>query len=255
MADDLERFLALVKRELGCDDAQVVDRPGEGEDARVLLAALPDGRVLAARFAEPPVDAEARRRRLVTLVSTFDDLFADTIESRRSRPPVASSLHDELSALCARAVALNALVVDANSPIVWGAAHPEGLTPRSPDDSAVMGIGGQEKDRPDEESQVLGASRRVLRAVRGWEDLAALRRGRRLRRVDREGDAPLLAHSFAGIYVLVLAFAAAFDELRAERAILDALPRVERLVLALPPLDPEPSQGGGAVALRRPRRG
>jgi hypothetical protein len=54
---------------------------------------------------------------------------------------------------------------------------------------------------------------------------------------------------------LTLVFAAAFDELRAERAVLESLPRIERLVLALPPLNPEPPrQGAGVVSMRRPRR-
>ena len=44
------------------------------------------------------------------------------------------------------------------------------------------------------------------------------------------------------------------DMLRAERALRDGLPIIERLVLALPPLDPEPSPRAGVIALRRPRR-
>jgi hypothetical protein len=62
-----------------------------------------------------------------------------------------------------------------------------------------------------------------------------------------------VAHSFAGIYLLVLIFDAPFDELRAERAVLDALGRIERLVLALPPHDPDPTEGAGVVAMRRRR--
>ena len=259
MAEGLERFLALVKRELGCGDAQVVEpggEAGEGSDGRVLLARLPDGRVVLARYQEPPPDAEVRLRRLEMLVSTFDAMFADeTRPVRRSRPPVTSSLHDELSAICARAASVNAIVIDANSPVIWGAAHPEGLAAPSPEDSAELGIEPPANDGTDGKSPVVLASRRAVRVARGWEDLAALRRGKRLRRVEREGETPLLAHSFAGIYVLVLAYGAGFDELRAERAVLEALPRIERLVLALPPLNPPPpTEGAGVVALRRPRR-
>ena len=75
-----------------------------------------------------------------------------------------------------------------------------------------------------------------------------------MRYVERTGEAPSITHSFAGIYLLVVVFDGGFDELRAERAILEALPRVERLVLALPPLDPSPSTGAGVIAMRRPRR-
>jgi hypothetical protein len=188
------------------------------------------------------------------LVATFDELFDDVSAERRSRAPVATSLHDELVAICSRSGALNAIVVDANSPIIWGAALRRGLVPRSADDSAVVGIEEPANDGSPLESRTLLSSRHALGVVRGWEDLAALRRGKRLRRVERGGQSPLLAHSFAGIYVLILVFDAAFDELRAERAVLEALPRIERLVLALPPLDPPPSEGAGAMAIRKPQK-
>ena len=38
------------------------------------------------------------------------------------------------------------------------------------------------------------------------------------------------------------------------RAALDALPRIERLVLALPPLDPKPAPIAGVIAMRRGRK-
>ena len=85
-------------------------------------------------------------------------------------------------------------------------------------------------------------------------ELAALRKGKHVRSVARDAEVPFVAHSFAGIYLLVLVFAAPFDELRAERAVVEWLPRIERLVLALPPLDPAPKDGGGVVAIRRSRR-
>jgi hypothetical protein len=65
-----------------------------------------------------------------------------------------------------------------------------------------------------------------------------------------------VAHAFASIYLLVVVFepGSSFDELRAERAIVESLPRVERLVMALPPHEPDPTQGAGVVAMRRSRR-
>jgi hypothetical protein len=65
-----------------------------------------------------------------------------------------------------------------------------------------------------------------------------------------------VAHAFASIYLLVVVFEPnkVFDELRAERAIVHSLPRVERFVMALPPHEPEPTQGAGVIAMRRPRR-
>jgi hypothetical protein len=157
------------------------------------------------------------------LASTFDAKSSDPPAARRSRPPVARSLRDELDALATRAAASNAIVIDANSPILWGAAQ------------AVEDVA-------------------TLDAVRALPEIAALRKGKHVRCVHGGGAAPLVAHSFAGIYLLVVLFDAPFDELRAERAILDALGRVERLVLALPPHDPDPSEGAGAVAVRQSRR-
>jgi hypothetical protein len=249
---DLDRFLALVRRELGADDVRVLEAEQEGgTDPCELQCRMADGRGVGARFLVAPADREAKQRRLEMLVGTFDSVVRDSSQPRRSRPPVELCLRDELSALCARAAALNAIVIDANSPVEWGAARPQEaipLGPRAPATSAAAE--GEDSPRPEPDAAV--ASRRALHAVRSLPDLAELRRGKHLHHLDRTGETSLLAHSFAGIYVLVVVFGAPFDELRAERAIFEALPRIERLVLALPPLDPAPNKG--VMALRRPRR-
>ena len=89
--------------------------------------------------------------------------------------------------------------------------------------------------------------------MRALGTLEGLHKGRHFRHVEREQDF-YLALSFSGIYLLCVVFDAPFDELRAERAAHESLPRIERLVQALPPLDPEPQPMGGVIALRRPRR-
>jgi hypothetical protein len=254
---DADRFLALVCRELGALEARIVQggEPGEtgGEDARELRSPLATKGLVVVTFAEPPEDRQATQRRLEMLASTFDELGAPP-PVRRSHPPVARSLRDELEALATRAAAVNAMVIDANSPIVWGAARAEDVA-----DEPALTSGASSPRMTDEVREASGSgpetvSRRALRAVRGLPDIAALRKGRHVRCVQGGGQAPLVAHSFAGIYLLVVVFDAPFDELRAERAVLDALPRVERLVLALPPHDPDPTEGAGAVAMRRSRR-
>jgi hypothetical protein len=92
---------------------------------------------------------------------------------------------------------------------------------------------------------------RAVDAVRALPATTALPRGGLLAHHDRNADVPYVARSFATIYVVVLVFDAPFDEIRAERALQARLDSIERLVLALPPLDPSPI--AGARALRRKR--
>jgi hypothetical protein len=255
VATDIDRFLALVRRELGAEDAHVLgpEEPTPAEDERRVACRLPDGRGVVARFAESPPDRAAKQRRLEMLASTFDTVVEESPSARRSRPPVATSLHDELVALCTRAAAVNAIVIDANSPVVWGAAHPEGVVAQPPLASSPR-MAEDPANALQGEGTPADLSRKAIHNVRGWPELAALRKGKHVRKVEPDEAAPLVAHSFASIYLLVLVFSGAFDELRAERAILEAMSRIEGLVLALPPLDPQPFQGAGAIRMRKPRR-
>lgn len=253
MAHDLDRFLALARRELGAAEVVVLEpeAASPADETRELRCALPDGRAIAVRYDAPPADVEVLRRRLEMLASTFDAVAEESVPPPPSRRPIGRALSEELRTLCERSNAVNALVIDGNSPVLWGAAWPRQVAPdglafdSDPEDMAPAS---------DEQAAVADASRKVLEAVRKVVDLSALRKGKRVRHVEREGDAPFVAHSFAGFYLLNLVFGAPFDELRAERAILESLPRVERLVLALPPMDPEPTQGAGVIAIRRGRR-
>jgi hypothetical protein len=261
---DLARFLALVRRELGAVEVRVLeaDDAAADPDALELHASLPEGRILSVRFPTEPEDRMAKVDRLGALVSTFDPSLLDAAP-RRSRPPPAVTLLDELKALCERAAAVNTLIIDANSPVVWGAAQPEGLVGDAPLDSTpVVPIAGPRPRPPASddaspgaaEARVKHTSRRALRSIRGLIAASSLRKGKRVRHIERAGASPNLAHSFAGIYLAIVVFDAPFDELRAERAMVEALPRIERLVLALPPLDPSPRTGGGVVSIRRSRR-
>lgn len=255
MQFDVDRLFALVRRELGAEDVHVHEPDGEPppESERALQCRLPDGRSLVVRFEAPPPERETKQRRLEMLASTFDVFVDEPMTRPRSRPPVARSLQDELKALCGRASSVNALVIDANSPVVWGAARSRGLGSEWP----VAGDPG-EADRDDKADDgappVDAPSRAAIEAARGLPALAALRKGRHMRHIEHDGPGPFLAHSFAGIYLLLVVFDAAFDELRAERAVAESLARVEQLVLALPPLDPSPGAGEGAIAMSRPRR-
>jgi hypothetical protein len=307
MADDspvFERFVTLAKRELQAEDVRLLAL-GEAtpEADNVLVSRLADGRHVVATFAEAPKDRDALERRLAMLARTFEGALASPPSERtRARPPVSTSLHEELKALSARARAIDVVVIDTDSPVVWGSASAPArprarnelilrevsdreLASRADDESgplqdlqdvsaspaplhAVVSFDGgvpapaesasvvSDADESDAESDVeeSEATRRAVAAVRRLPALDGLHKGRHLRHLERETNF-FLALSFSGIYILCLVFDGEFDELRAERAATDALPRIERLVLALPPLDPDPPQPmGGVVALRSRRR-
>lgn len=252
MQSDLDRFVALVCRELGADEARLLDELEQpGDDPCHLCCRMHDGRTIQVHFADAPPDRDVKLRRLEILANTFEIVAEeDKSQRRRSRPPVARALQEELLTLCERASAVNALVIDANSPVQWGAARPQGVIPLGPRAATAAPRAGEAIS--DDEARVAAASRRALSAVRGLPELAALRKGKHVRHVERSGEAPFVVHSFATIYLLVVVFDSPLYELRAERAILEALPRIERLVLALPPLDPSPH--AGVIALRRSKR-
>jgi hypothetical protein len=288
------RFLSLAKRELQADDVRLLAH-GEAtpEAPNVLVSRLTDGRHVVASFRTAPRDRDALERRLSMLADTFADALATPpSEKTRARPRVATSLHEELKALAARARALDVVVIDTDSPVVWGCASVP-ARPRARNELLLREVSDRElssqvddesgplqdlqigdvrdtaslrESRPmlaPESAQVLSeddapeesdATRKAIASVRRLPALDGLHKGRHLRHVEREGNW-LLALSFSGIYILCLVFEGEFDELRAERAAAESLPRIERLVLALPPLDPDPPQPmGGVVALRRRRR-
>lgn len=378
----LEEFLAIVRRDLGAEEAQILE-PGEPVPPaeNVLTCPIDGGRQLVARFAQMPEDAEARLRRLAMLAGSFHAMLTPPERARTSRPPPAHSLHEELSALVHRAGAVDAVVIDAHSPVVWGTAGEEReapplapagdtvvrlresvtairekaeetelmrlsrqyglasadsvwmdpraveLVPRAlcdryrvvplsvEGDTLVVGmtdprnvaaiydlvlvtglsidpvlIGEStltlfarwndphgavtsyeevmaqipEAERPEREAEARAAqetwvrhlaTRRAVEQIRALPEMETLPRGGHLHHMVSEASFGFVGRSFAAIYVLVLVFDAPFDELGAKRAIVHALPTIERLVLALPPLDPEPKLAG-VVALRgrRPRR-
>ncbi|MBX3231985.1 MAG: hypothetical protein KIT84_12465 [Labilithrix sp.] len=300
MADEssaFERFVALAKRELAADDVRVlaVNEPPP-EAPNVLVARLADGGHVVASFATEPKDRDALSRRLAMLASTFTDaLAAPPSEKMRARPRPASSLHEELKALANRARAIDAVVIDTDSPVVWACAsvparprarnelllrdvsdrelavhvdesgplqdveepspHSHDARKPAPAESMAIMSGDDDDDDDDDEPEATEseAARRAIAAVRRLP-LDGVHKGRHLRHVERDRDFYLVL-SFSGIYLLCLVFEGDFDELRAERAAAESLPRIERLVQALPPLDPDPPQPmGGVVALRGRRR-
>lgn len=265
------RLASLVRRELGAENVRLL-RTGEPapEAVNVLTTKLPDGRVVAVTFADGENRASLERR-LAILVTAFSESAEEGAPGRRSRPPATSSLREELRALAARAQAIDALVLDARSPIVWGAgrtrigstepADPsapklvdvsEGTVPPIPPGvTSSLDLTAEAEDVPEEARAIV---ERAIRDVRSLPEVDRARKGKPFRHVERTSDYGFVVHAFAGIYLLALVFSDFFDEVRAERSIAEALPRVERLVLVLPPLDPTPGPTANVIAMKRSRR-
>jgi hypothetical protein len=138
----------------------------------------------------------------------------------------------------------------------WNDGHGDSRTY----DEVMASIDPEERPRREADAAAARAawvrhlsSRRAIEQIRALSEMETLPRGGHLHHTVSEPDFGYVARSFAAIYVLVVVFDAPFDELRAKRAVLHALPTIERLVLALPPLDPGPKVAG-VVALRGRRR-
>jgi hypothetical protein len=289
----LARFLELCAREMDASDVRAEPRGTVEASGKVLVVPLGERSEVVVTFDAPPADIDARQRRLEMLASAF----ATAIEGAGPERPKRvgrRSLRRELESLATRADAIDAVVIDAHSPIVWGAvagpvatpitnviplnpesrARIESIQESHRDLIAVIGDHDDDDDSSELRRPASGGSddseertsatpapgtpspltTRAVAEVRGLRETAQLHRGGHLAYNAREDHYGLIARSFAAIYVLILVFDKAFDHLRAERALREGLPPIERLVLALPPLDPEPSPRAGVIALRRPRR-
>src|SRR5580692_2124213 len=120
----LDELLAIVARDLGASAVRIAPAEEPVQAGAVLSCALPDGRRVVAAFGEAPPDVEARRRRLEMLVSAFTDTLAPS-ERGKPRAQASRTLKEELDALVQRAGAVEAVVIDAHSPVVWGSASGE----------------------------------------------------------------------------------------------------------------------------------
>lgn len=377
---ELAEFREIVRRNMAARSVSIVAQEQEQTrqpSAQELCCVLPGGRLLVVSFDSPVPDADAARQRLDALVESFSSIVeAPPPSAGSSSVPCATSLHDEVVALAERAGALDVLVIDARSPVVWDSlggsfvvdGKHEGpplenvrridepskrwerrselmaraekldlsgfeslvmdpratrLIPReicekhcllplyvrnarlllamsNPADldaiteaatfagmhvepvvakkqlielvirwnyRAPTGPAGQTPAaalelascRHDDARSVRAewaryfASRKAIAVVRGQPEMRKLHKGAHLFDAASSPDFGYIARSFAGIYVLILVFVDAFDELRAKRAMARALPRIEGLVLSLPPRDPPPSIGG-AIAMRMRHR-
>src|SRR5690242_20121707 len=119
----ISEFLEVVKRSLGAKDVRLLtedEAPSSGSQA--LVCELPAGQLLAVSFAEASANHDSARRRLEMLVRAFASTLATAAREEPADIPKARALNDELAALVERAGAIDAVVIDANSPVVWGGA-------------------------------------------------------------------------------------------------------------------------------------
>jgi len=93
---------------------------------------------------------------------------------------------------------------------------------------------------------------KAMAAVREAKHVAA-RSGSSSAEIVRESEWAYLKKRLADIYWVVLVFETRLSELHAEAAVVRAWPAIERLVLALPPVEPPP-RPGKVVRLPKPER-
>lgn len=226
MDPSLLRFLDLVMRELGAMDARIELGGKDPEDARLVFRSSPNGPRVVAVFDREPENRADLESRLEALSETFFGLTEHAVEAvppSRTPPDIAGRrLDDALTRLSERTGAVGAFVFDLASPVVWGASR-----------------GAAERFEP----LIEGTIGRVRRAQ------AELRPGHSSR-LTVTGTVECIVRPFAGLYVVALVFDGALSEPVTLGALLHAMPVIERLVMALPPIDPSP---GGKV-MRLPTR-
>lgn len=291
MTERLLKLLDVVKRELDAVEARIELGTREPDDARILCSSLKSGWRLVVVFTSPPTAREELCERLDALAKSFTGLTTHPDDwSAMSRELVARRLDDELAEIAERSGAARALVIDRQSPMIWGTSGARrgdedvdtGIKTAEALDAVVKtgvdvaellrgGADGvrelldkrgapatflsRESDRIRSESRSENAWRHhllVSRAIRGVRrSLRADTQGAHLREMVHQPDCSYLARSFASIYCLLLVFDGAFSELHAEAAAVHGIGAIERLVLALPPVDPPP-RGGKLISLRQP---
>lgn len=237
----IERLLEVIKRSLKASRVRIL--PQEQAPEGALCWSLPSGKVVVVQFEGPPDPLAAERLR--ALLSSFGGMLTDGGSEREEHEAQGVTLVDELAQLAEAIGAVEALVIDAHSPVVWGSSH--GISSEE-----LLGPRLRLVTADDPPSSPLSAlARQAIRRTRALPEIDELARGGHLRHTLMEENLGLLARSFAGIYVLLLVYKGQFDELKTERHLQQALPMIERLVLGLPP--PGPAEGGGAAAAKARR--
>jgi hypothetical protein len=135
--DAVRRFLELVARELGADDARIeigLRDPADGCPSCELAGGY---RLVAIYDAPDPAQTDRRRERLAVLATTFASTLTEGLAATpaiHTGVELAAGALDETLAILASSVdATAAMVVDRDSPMIWGSS----LVPRGPEDADV----------------------------------------------------------------------------------------------------------------------
>ena len=120
---ELIRWLELVRRSLGADDARIEIGGQEPSLPTRISTELAAGRRVVVVFDEAPSDPAARQARLEMLVETFAGMTGGDPPASTSRAAPDVRLNDALARLTVRADALQALVLDVTSPVLWATSH------------------------------------------------------------------------------------------------------------------------------------
>lgn len=247
------RLTELIRRDLGAETVVLV-HPDEDDapDDGALSAALPRGFRIRVVLGDPSADRAALSRRLETIVKSFWDSLGETLHPP-ARPALSEALQRELRALVTATGAINAIVIDAMSTVTWGEAAADDAAPHVEQALAeVIPIDrAARRATPAIGAPPPTATEQAVASVRALPAMTSLSKGAAFAHHERDGAVPYVARSFATIYVVVLVFDAPFDELRAERELHARMETIERLVVALPPLDPTPGDDRKAMRARR----
>jgi hypothetical protein len=229
----LHAFLAILQRELGADDAYLQLGGKVTDHDNRFFHPIGEGKSVVVVFATPPVDTDALHGRLAALSapfqSTLESAIAAAARPRHAMDFARQRLDEELTALALRAGAARAFVFDVDSPVIWGASAPKEHD------------GGEATSLLDHATYALRQRSEELKQAH-----------HHTARLTLDDGVEALARPFAGLYVLALLFRDPLSEPIALGAILHAVGLIEKLVLALPPIDPEP--GAKVIRLHRANR-
>lgn len=282
------RFLDLLRQELRADDARAELGGKDPDDPRVIWNDLGNGWRIVLSYEQTPEDPARLRAQLAELVAGFSQRTGDRSLPVAPEPPVDSAfrrLDAALEGLRARSGAVGVVLIDDQSPVLWGNADAQrsvqdvellvdigravgnarraGLTlddlfALAPADLAArltdLGVDDQAAELLGE---VIGEGDETptrhflltcLAVARARQEAEA--KPRPARWAFHETQFGYLVRSFANIYLLISVFEGAFSELHVESAVVHALPAIEQMLLALPPLDPPP-RPGRVIRLRR----